>query len=148
MSNEPMPDWPPPSAAPIDPAPVGTPPRMFTPTAEVEALLDASFEAAHLQRCYRCGALTDGKTAACHPCRTGNRARGPLYGGSLAGHQATVVYTGQAEPLPYPLDDAEPAPCAECAVLRVQVAALQAQCGQLAEAQAAAVRAGKRGMAE
>jgi hypothetical protein len=53
-------------------------------TATVETLLDATFVAGY-HRC-ACGAMIVASETRCYPCWQGNRARGPIYGASLAGH--------------------------------------------------------------
>jgi hypothetical protein len=52
-------------------------------TATVETLLDATFVAGY-HRC-ACGAMIVASETRCYPCWQGNRARGPIYGASLAG---------------------------------------------------------------
>jgi hypothetical protein len=64
--------------------PVWAPSRTHTSTAEVEVLLDATFEA-NYHRC-ACGAMIVARETRCYPCTQGNASGGPIYGASLAGH--------------------------------------------------------------
>jgi hypothetical protein len=59
----------------------------FKAQAEIDGLLDASF-AADYRPCAACGAMIGAQEqeGICYPCSQGNRARGPIYGASLAGH--------------------------------------------------------------
>lgn len=57
----------------------------FKAQADIDALLDVSF-AADYRPCADCGAMIGPTEGVCYPCSQGNRARGPIYGASLAGH--------------------------------------------------------------
>lgn len=77
--------------------PVTAPSRTHTPTDEVERLLDAAFEADY-HRCV-CGSMVLTRETWCYPCATGNRARGPIYGASLAGPSLRPGYPTPTAPI-------------------------------------------------
>lgn len=124
-----------------------TAPRAYTGPAAVEALLDASFAAAKMAPC-RCGAMTSDREDGCYPCSQGNRARGPIYGASLAGRTATGACRAcaAANARIDDLLDQNDALARENSDLARQVVALQAErdaAKRALESLAAEVRAGK-----
>jgi hypothetical protein len=122
----------------------------FKAQAEIDGLLDASF-AADYRPCAASGAMIGDRETqgVCYPCSQGNRARGPIYGASLAGHTPAPGDALRAVEAVWitPVDA-----CAECArrneridALLDQNDSLVAQLATLSTQYAALVRAGKRG---
>jgi hypothetical protein len=103
--------------------------RTHTSTATVEALLDASFEGAY-HRCV-CGAMIVAREAWCYPCSQGNRARGPIYGASLAGHPPVPGDALRAVEAVWLTPAAQP--CPDCAAVADRSEALAARVDDLLE---------------
>jgi hypothetical protein len=113
--------------------PVWAPSRTYTPTATVEAQLDASF-AADYRPCAACGAMIGDRETqgVCYPCSQGNRARGPIYGASLAGHAPAPGDALRAVEAVWITPVARP-PCPDCAALADRSEALAARVDDLLE---------------